>query len=1111
MIRFIYGESGFGKSHKIAELIKKDIENGINTFLIVPDQEAVSSERKMLSLLPPSAQLSLEVLSFSRLYNRVCREYGGLQYNYLTRPAKQLIMWRTLKELSPMLEHYGSIFERDSSTTDRMLSAIGELKANSISSRSLERAAERLDKDSDLCAKLRDLSLIYSAYSAFVSEGYGDSADDISKLDAILAEHNFFDGANVYIDSFTSYTTPEHSVIEKMMATANNVTVTIPLSSEGAKTIYSDSISSAERRLIESAKRRGGYVTETLSCNQRAKYPSLAYLAKNLWNFGNEEKYDKEDAKEAIVLERCATPYAEAEAASRWARELMRRGYRCRDILVVSADANAYKGIIEPAFERNGIPYFLSEKTDLTAKSLLKFIISALRIKKFGWRTTDVITHIKTGIYDLSRSDCDLFESYVTTWNIRGEGFMGDDWTMNPDGYVKRVSERGLRILDAANATRRMLCESLIPLFAELDAADSPKEMCVALYAFLVRVGAKERLDSLGKKYLELGALKEAAEYASLFEITVKAMATVAELLPEEKMSTDDFSDALLNVFDTTEIGTIPTSVDEVVIGSASMLRASEPKCVIVLGLCEGEFPRPVSDTGLLNFTEKARLSELDVVFSSNSESRASDELMFIQKTFSLPSELLILTTAEASAEHTEKRPSLPYNRVKTLFPSVKEHIFDQKDITYLAPSADDAARFAFVQQEPSIRASLSKALVEHSDQFSYLNSNVSPAISEPHATLSKANASQAFPANMTISQSRLEKYVKCAFGYCCSHVLSLREEKRAQFGLLDMGNFVHYLLENILKSLLRDDGTLASPTDDELKELAKNTVAEYVLTVLPERDRISGKMKHLCRRLEKLSVLLAKNILEEFSHSEFTPAFFELKIGRGDGELPPLEFVLSDGSKVSLSGIIDRVDIYRKDNEIYVRVVDYKTGSKSFSIDDLALGLNTQMLLYLFALCSKDRGNKILNTDLTPIPSGVIYLSSNIPTIELETGEDDELTEQKAAAAFKRSGLLLSDEDLLKAMNDELSPAFLAGIKKTKSGELSGDALVSLERFSELKQDIENVIADIIGQMKSGRADAEPLIYKGDSPCDFCEMRPVCRIVNTKNTSEDFSEDGKG
>ncbi len=1109
MIRFIYGESGSGKTHRVSELIKKDIENGIHTFLIVPDQQAVSSERMMLSLLPPSAQLELEILSFSRLYNRVCREYGGLEYSYLTKPAKQLIMWRTVKELAPMLAHYHTVAERDPSTPERMLSAVMEFKANGISARELERAADKLPKDSELSSKLYDLSLIYSAYSAFISEGYGDSADDISKLDGILASHSFFDGANVYIDSFTSYTSAEHSVIEKIFASAENVTVTLPLPFERAKTVWSESISEAESKLIKAANNRGGYTAEALSENKRAKYPSLAFLSKNVWSFGSADTYLEDDAKEAIVLERCRTPYAEAEAAARWARELTRRGMRCRDILVVTSDANKYRGIIEPAFERNGIPYYLSEKSELSSRSLLKFIISAFRIKKYGWRTTDVISHVKTGMYDISRSDCDLFESYVTTWNIRKEGFLGDEWTMNPDGYNKEISERGKRILAAANSVRENLCASLLPLFTELDAADSPKEMCASLYSFLENSGAKQRLAEIGKRHAERGELKEANEYASLYSATLEAIATVAELLPEEKMSTEEFSEALKTVFDTTEIGTIPTSVDEVVIGTASMLRADSPRCVIVLGLCEGEFPRPVTDAGVLNFTERKELSELDLTFSASAETRASDELMFIQRAFSLPSELLILTTAQSKADRSEKRPSLPYNRVKALFPTLSEHIFDENDLSYLSPSANASARYVWSADAKEQSAALRSSLASYSGEYARLCEKRPQPVTDTSASIDESTAAALFPRKMTLTQSRLEKYVKCHFSYYCSYILGLRQEKRAEFGMLDIGNFVHYLLEHMLKAMLGEDGKLIPISEEELSELAQRTVSDYTSLVLPTKERSSGRLIHLCERLKKLSILLAKNIIEEFSHSEFTPAFFELKIGNNEGETAPLEFVLSDSSRVSLRGIIDRVDIYRKDGNVYVRVVDYKTGSKSFSIDDLALGLNTQMLLYLFALCARSDSKSVLRTDTPPIPSGVVYLSSNIPTLELEDYADDSETEKKAAAAFDRSGLLLSDNDILEAMNDEFSPAFLAGIKKNKQGEPTGEALTSLEKFNELRTEVETTICDIVAQMKGGNANAEPLVHKGESPCDHCEMKPICRITDnrsvtfTKNSEE--------
>ena len=98
MITLIYGSYGSGKTTSILNSIREDTEKGIHTFLIIPEQDAVQTERRTLDLLPPTAQLHLEVLSFSRLYNRVCREYGGLSYRYITKPIRHLLMWQNLRE-----------------------------------------------------------------------------------------------------------------------------------------------------------------------------------------------------------------------------------------------------------------------------------------------------------------------------------------------------------------------------------------------------------------------------------------------------------------------------------------------------------------------------------------------------------------------------------------------------------------------------------------------------------------------------------------------------------------------------------------------------------------------------------------------------------------------------------------------------------------------------------------------------------------------------------------------------------------------------------------------------------------------------------------------------
>ena len=241
MITFIYGNYGSGKTTRIFEKIKKSLENKRHVFLIVPEQEAVSAERMTLEAFPPSAQLEIEILNFSRLYNRVCREYGGLSYRYVTNPIRHLLMWQNLRELAPCLEEYGELASSEASMCDLMLGAINEFKSCAISPDMLERTAQKLDENDPLRHKLIDLAWIYGSFDRLISEKYTDSADDLSKLYDKLKEHDFFKGCDVYVDSFYSFTAVEHKVIERIFASAENVTVSIPIPHPNFEENYTES------------------------------------------------------------------------------------------------------------------------------------------------------------------------------------------------------------------------------------------------------------------------------------------------------------------------------------------------------------------------------------------------------------------------------------------------------------------------------------------------------------------------------------------------------------------------------------------------------------------------------------------------------------------------------------------------------------------------------------------------------------------------------------------------------------------------------------------------------------------------------------------------------
>ncbi len=1096
MITFLFGSYGSGKSTAILESISKDVEAGIHTFLLVPEQETVQAEYATLSALPPSAQLKLEVLNFSRLYNRACREFGGLSYRYITKPIRHLLMWQNLKELAPLLEIYGPLCEKDSSLGEIMLSALDECRACGISPDQLERTASQFSSDDPLGKRLRDLALIFASFDRLVSQNYSDSSCDLARLYELLTKERFFRGCHVYLDSFTSFTAMEHRIIERIFAQADHVTVAIPMSGPDCNDISTAGIRESMKSLIRSAEQHGGYKTVILRGNKRAHSPSLAHLSDALWRMDLSGGEGQVYHDGSIRLEICDTPYAEAEATALHILDLLRKGERCRDILVLMRNPDQYRGILEPALDKNAIPFFFSEKTDLCSLPPLKLLLSALRIKQYHWQKNDVISHLKTGMYAFDSRDLDLFEEYVSTWNIRGSRFTDSDWTMNPDGFTEFVSERGKSILLAANTVRRRLVEILEKFFILLDASENVPDMCRAVYTYFVDIELEDRLNDLAAKELEYGNRKEAAELQSLFGVLLNTLADIAAAMPQEAASTEEFYHILRIVFRQSDIGTIPTSVDEVTVGSAAMLRGSNPKYVFVLGLCEGVFPAATNDTGLFTSVERATLADLGITLSADCDTRSADELMFVHRAFSAPSHGLFLLTSLADSAGSARNPSLPFNRVRELFANLEPHRFCGNDIRYLVGTPRCAAAHLRTIADPEDAGALKDAIslfLPETGKLSALSSSM------PDCSLSQELASSLVGKSVRFSSTRFERYVECPFQYYCTYVLGLREKKRGDFRASNIGTFIHYILEQLLRFAVEpgEDGTL--PTDEELVERTEETVSAYIEKICPDEWKSSHRLRHLYTRLKRLSLLMIRNLVEEFSQSEFQPMFFELNTNGQENNPLPMEFVLQDGFRVSFSGIIDRVDVLKKDGEVYIRIVDYKTGTKIFSLEDVKHGINIQMLLYLFTLCRNSDSPFCRSLGLadgkTPTPAGVVYLSANVPVVSVEDYDGEEAVLKKASASLKRSGLLLAEEDILKAMNASLSPTFLAGIKKNKDGVLVGDALTDRESFNKLYEQIRSTVESITEELRGGVADARPLQYhQSKDPCAYCQMKPICR-----------------
>ena len=150
----------------------------------------------------------------------------------------------------------------------------------------------------------------------------------------------------------------------------------------------------------------------------------------------------------------------------------------------------------------------------------------------------------------------------------------------------------------------------------------------------------------------------------------------------------------------------------------------------------------------------------------------------------------------------------------------------------------------------------------------------------------------------------------------------------------------------------------------------------------------------------------------------------------------------------LSVTGFVDR-DGWVHDGKLYLRVVDYKTGKKSFDLTEVWNGLGLQMLLYLFTL--EDRGAQYYGQPVEG--AGVLYLPARDAVIRGSRTMSDEAWRKQLDKELTRSGLVLDDPEVLAAMETpgEKGYRFLPLKLSKTTGAISGEALASAERLGKL------------------------------------------------------------
>lgn len=1091
----------FAHDHRVDmyRKITQHIDDARRVILIVPEQQTLSAEAEAAARLPACAPLFFEVTNFSRLANTAFRSVGGLSQTYSDSTAKALLMWRALREAAPLLSNRKSN-DISAGEVKEALAAIGEMQALGLTSDDLSEAAkhEELAAATRLRGKLYDLSLISAIYHRLHDERFADVGEELHALASLLKrETELFSATAFFLDGFTSFTEPQLWVLQTLMSRAD-MTVYVTLPKEATDAFEYTETKRTEGRLLRLADVAGVSKSRNfLVGNNRMQNEGLYQISRNLWrqNVTIDNEYLQKTQNCLTVCE-SDTPFDSAElVASLIQKRVIEEGASYRDFAVIMRHAETYRGVLDTALREAGIPIFVSEKRDISTLEAVKLVDIAYRAFLGGYKREDVLAYAKCGLSGIVGEDCDAFELYTERWKLSGNSFLREDiWNMNPDGYTDRWREGAEDVLRTIDRTRHAVIDPIQQLNEQAMSAKTVREHATALMDFLLTVDLEKALAARAEELYRLNEPVAAEENERIFSVLCDTLAHMVDVMGNETADARAFHMLWSIACSAVDIGRIPAYTDCVTIGSADMLRVADKRHVILFGVHEGEFPAATKETAWFTERERGLLFSLGFTPEPADREDAARELFYFSRAFTSASETVTLICSKRSTSFRPLRRADVLRRLTDMTGGLINVIdsthLSLRDTVYTPPSAmSHLANERLCEEE---QAALRDALM--TTPFAEQTLRGQHSILNEDLSLSSDMASDMYGHDIALTQSRMEQFLACPLQHFCNYVLHLDDNRRASFDAMNIGTFVHSILEHFFKDVRDKAEDLNTVTSEDIRTRVEQLSSDYIRHIRADSLQSTVRLHHFLHRLTRTAIVITEGLVEEFRDCRFAPRFFELPIRRNQPDAPdPVVCTTTDGHGVYVYGTIDRVDTMEHNGNVYVRVVDYKTGRKRFSPSDLAEGHNLQMFLYLRAVTESERFRVALGVGAqgAVIPAGVIYAGTHLSDKPLPTPAED------AEATFKagqtRSGMLLSDPISIGGMNERYLPFRLN--KNKEPDARAQDKLYTADGWNALCDTVTDSVVRIAERMKCGKIPAAPMkSTHSTSTCEHCSYKPICR-----------------
>ena len=1110
-LRFYFGPSGSGKSHRIYEEIMQRAaqEPGRNFLIIVPDQFTMQTQKDLVMRSDRGGILNIDVLSFGRLSHRILEEVGTKEMPVLDDTGKSLVLQKIAADLKEQLPAMGSLLHKQGYIHE-VKSAISEFMQYGISTQDMDKLIASAEKRGALAMKLRDLKTLYRGFQDYIRDHFITTEETLDVLRRSLVKSKILPDSVVVFDGFTGFTPIQNRLIQELMRVCEEtiVTVTIgeeedPYQMDGEQKLFhlsKKTVADLVELAAEAEVTRGEDVFVKGGPNRFTEAPALWYLEQNLFRYQYEPYMEKQ--REIRMFE-ALSPREEVHQTALYIRKLIREeGLTYRDIAVVIGDLEGYASYVETEFGQLEIPCFIDRTRGIVLNPMIEYIKSALQlyIKDFSYDT--VFHFLRSGMVDISREEIDELENYVIRTGARGYRTYSRLFTRRTEemqqGSGQDDTERAEETLERLNRIRQQFADTVEILHMAPRAKAG--EYVDHLYDFLEQNQVQQKLLNYQQQFEQEGDLAKAREYAQIYRLVMDLLDQIYGLLGEEEISLQEFADILDAGFGEITVGTIPQNVDRIVVGDMERTRLKQVKVLFFLGVNDGNIPKNASKGGIISDMDREFLIESGTEMAPSPRQQMYIQRLYLYLNMTKPSQRLYLSYAKVNSDGKGIRPSYLIDTVRKLFPQLAVEYPQNRSRLEQIEGRQEGARYLAEE----LREYADGTLREEERQDFYLMYRAYEADPEgrdrltaaafrryKESGLSRIVARALYGRQLENSVSRLETYAACACRHFLQYGLSLQEREEFGFEVSDMGNVYHAVLENFAGKLAESGRTWWNFDENFATQAIKEAVEGYAATYGETVLYSSARNEYAITRMSRILTRTVLTLQQHLKQGSFQPDDYELSF-RFAEDLDSIHVDLSEEEKMHLQGRIDRIDVSEDAEHVYVKVIDYKSGNKKFDLAALYYGLQLQLVVYMNAAMELESRK---HPDKEIVPAALLYYHIDDPTIETPVELTQEQINEEILTKLRMNGVVNSDPAVVERLDRFLQDkSKVIPVEKKKDGSFSArSGILSREELQVVSAYVDTKIRQIGREILDGKIAANPYEKGNEEACTYCAYKKVC------------------